>query len=78
MTGKGGEKFLMKKDILAIFALILLISVLVMGTNIQSVDEYYMTHMDDITENSETVTISIRCDTVLNHYDQLPEELQSE
>ena len=68
----------MKKDILAIFALILLISVLVMGTNIQSVDEYYMTHMDDITENSETVTISIRCDTVLNHYDQLPEELQSE
>ena len=50
MTGKGGEKFLMKKDILAIFALILLISVLVMGTNIQSVDEYYMTHLDDITE----------------------------
>ena len=35
----------MKKDILAIFALILLISVLVMGTNIQSVDEYYMTHI---------------------------------
>ena len=68
----------MKKDILAILALILLVSVLVMGTNIQSVDEYYMTHMDDITENSETVTISIRCDTVLDHYDRLPEELKSE
>ena len=48
----------MKKDILGIFALILLISVLVMGTDIQSVDEYYMTHIDDITESSQTVTIS--------------------
>lgn len=67
----------MKKDILGIFALILLISVLIMGTDIQSVDEYYMTHIDDITESSETVTVSIRCDTVLNNYDKLSQKLKN-
>ena len=68
---------MMKKDILGIFALILLISVLVMGTDIQSVDEYYMTHIDDITESSQTVTISIRCDMVLDNYDKLSKKLKS-
>ena len=33
----------MKKDILAIFAIVLLIAVVISGTNIQSVDEYYLT-----------------------------------
>lgn len=66
----------MKKDLLGIFALILLISVLVMGTDIKSVEEYYMTNIDNITEDSETVTISIRCDTVLDNYEKLSESLK--
>ncbi|WP_040193221.1 DUF4430 domain-containing protein [Clostridium culturomicium] len=66
----------MKKDLLGIFALILLISVLVMGTDIKSVEEYYMTNIDNITEDSETVTISIRCDTVMDNYEKLSESLK--
>ncbi|MCI8496901.1 MAG: DUF4430 domain-containing protein [Clostridiales bacterium] len=49
-----------------------------MGTDIQSVDEYYLTHIDDITSESQTVTLSIRCDEVLMHYSQLDKSLQSE
>ena len=68
----------MKKDILAIFAIVLLIAVVISGTNIQSVDEYYLTHIDDITPESETVTVSIRCDTILQNYDDLDPALRSD
>lgn len=67
-----------KKDILALFAIVLIVAVLINGTHIQSVDEYYLTHIDDITPESETVTISIRCDTILAHYDDLDPALRSE
>ena len=66
----------MKKDLLAILAVILLIVIVVNGTNIQSVDEYYLTHIDDITPDSETVIISIRCNTILNNWDDLDPALQ--
>ena len=36
----------MKKDILAIFAGIIVVIILIMGTDFQSVDEYYLTHVD--------------------------------
>ncbi|MCM1364188.1 MAG: DUF4430 domain-containing protein [Faecalibacterium sp.] len=68
----------MKKDLLVIFAVILAIVLVISGTNFQSVDEYYLTHIDDITEDSETVKISIRCDTVLENYSNLDPVLQSE
>ena len=54
----------MKKDILAVLLrLFLTAAAVINGTDIQSVDEYYLTHIDDITAESETVFISIRCDT---------------
>lgn len=68
----------MKKDILVIAFIILLIAVLVSGTKIQSVEEYYMTHIDDITEDSETVFISIKCDTILDNWDKLTPSLKDE
>ena len=68
----------MKKDILAISVIIFLIAVVINGTNIQSTDEYYLTHIDDITPDSKTVTISIRCDTILDKYDDLDPALRSE
>lgn len=68
----------MKKDLLALFGIILLIAVVINGTNIQSVDEYYLTHIDDITPESETVTIGIRCDTVLDNWDDLDPALKSD
>ena len=68
----------MKKDLLALLFVILLVAVVINGTHIQSVDEYYLTNIDDITPESETVTISIRCDAVLDNYDDLWPELQSD
>ena len=35
-----------------------------------------MTHADDITEDSETVALTIRSDTILDHMDQLKPELR--
>jgi len=68
----------MKKDLLALLFVIIAAAVLIKGTHFQSVDEYYMTHIDDITSESETVFISIRCDTILDNYDDLWPELQSD
>lgn len=68
----------MKKDLLIIAFVAVLLVVVLSGTKIQSVDEYYLTHIDDITEESETVTISIRCDTVLQNWEKLDDSLKSE
>ena len=68
----------MKKDLIAILVIVLLVAVVINGTNIQSVDEYYLTHIDDITPESETVILSIRCDTILQNYDDLDPALQSD
>lgn len=66
----------MRKDLLSLAFVILLIAVIASGTKIQSVDEYYLTHADDITEDSETVALTIRSDTILDHMDQLKPELR--
>lgn len=66
----------MKKDIIAALFVILIAALLIQGTDIQSVDEYYLTHIDDVTPESRTVTISIRCDTVLDNYDELDPALR--
>jgi len=68
----------MKKDILIICLIVLLIIFVVNGTEIQSVEEYYLTHIDDIKEDSETVFISIRCDSVYSNYDMLDEALKED
>ena len=68
----------MKKNLLLLGLIAVLALILYAGTDIQSVDEYYLTHMEDISEDSETVTVSIRCDTVLDHWDQLDEQLRDE
>ena len=66
----------MRKDIIAVFVIVLISALLISGTNIQSVDEYYLTHIDDIKEDSETVKISIRCNTILDNYNDLDENLR--
>lgn len=68
----------MKKDLPVLFAVFLLIAFIANGTNIQSVNEYYITHADDITPGCKTVTLSIRCDTILENYDALDPALRSE
>lgn len=66
----------MKKDLLALLVLVLLVALLFSGTEIQSVDDYYLSHLDDITPESETVFLSIRCDTVFSHFDDLDPALR--
>lgn len=68
----------MRKDILLLAFIVLVGIILFKGTKIQSVDEYYLTHIDEITEDSETVTISIRADAALQNWDQLNESLRDE
>ncbi len=67
----------MKKDILAVSALIVAVIILIMGTDFQSVKEYYITHIDDIKQDSETVFLSVDCKTVLDNYDMLDESLKN-
>lgn len=68
----------MKKDLFAIVVIVALVALVASGTKVQSVDDYYLTHIDDITEDSQTVTISIRCDTVLDNWDKLDDSLKSD
>lgn len=68
----------MKKNILAAAAVILLLAVIISHVNIQSVDDYYQQNTNDMGGAYGTVTISIRCDTVLENYENLDPALQSE
>ena len=55
----------MKKDLLIVFALILIAVLLISGVEIKSVEEYYLTHSEDVGEGDPSVTLSIRCDLAL-------------
>ena len=66
----------MKKDILIVFAAVLALAVLIGGSNFQSVDEYYLVHIDDITEGCETVFIEIDCSDVYRHFEDLDPALR--
>lgn len=68
----------MKKDLLALCAVVLVLVFVCAGTKIQTVDEYYLTHIDDIRKDSKTVFFSIRCDTILSHWDDLDPALRYE
>ena len=56
----------------------LVILVLALTTDIKSPEEYYLEHMEDIKEDSPTVSISISCATVLNNMDELDVQLRDE
>lgn len=68
----------LKKDILFLGFLLLFLFVLIKGTKFESKEEYYLAHIDDITADSETVTLSIRCDTILDNYEDLKDNLKNE
>ena len=65
----------MKKDIILIFAVVLIIALLISGTKFQSVEEYYLTHAEDIKPGDETVFVSIDCSDILAHYEKLDKSL---
>lgn len=65
----------MRKDILTIAFIVFLVAFIASGTKIQSVEEYYMTHADDITPESDVVTLTIRSDAALASIERIKPEL---
>ncbi|PID21348.1 hypothetical protein CSV61_08930 [Sporosarcina sp. P3] len=49
----------MKKDLFVVAFVLFMVGWLVMRTKIQSVEEYYSTHIDEITKDSETVALTL-------------------
>ena len=66
----------MKKDLLIIATIICALVLLFSGTKIQSVDEYYLTNLDVITADSQTVTLEIRADTATQNRERFKQSLQ--
>lgn len=66
----------MKKNLIALAAVAVVALIMFFTVDIQSVDEYYLTHLEDISSDSETVTLSVRCDTIMDNYDDLDESLK--
>lgn len=66
----------MKKNLALVLAVIAVTVMILFTVDFQSVDEYYLTHLEDITSDSETVTLSVTCGTVLDNYDSLKESLK--
>lgn len=65
----------MKKDVLIVATIICTLVLLFSGTKIQSVEEYYLTNLDVITPDSETVSLEIRADTALNNLQKIQPSL---
>lgn len=68
----------MKKDLFALAIIIFILIVVFSGTKIETVDEHYLTHIDDIKEDSETIFLTIKCDTILDNWDKLDSALKNE
>ena len=69
-----------KKNIILLIAAAAVLIAAVFGLNIQSVDEYYSGGADGSSSGiqSRTVTLEIRCDTVLKNYEELDNRLKSD
>ena len=65
----------MKKDLLIIAFIICAVVLLFSGTKIQSVEEYYLTNLDVITEDSEIVSLEIRADTAVQNLHKIKPSL---
>ena len=65
----------MRKDFVVLGFIGLIIAFLISGTKIQSVEEYYLTHVDDITPDAETVTLTILNDRAYAERDKINPEI---
>lgn len=66
----------MKKDLLIIGFIVTLIIILFSGTKFQSVEEYYLTHAEDIQEDSKTVSLAINAQSLVGREQYLKSELR--
>jgi len=59
-----------------VIAIVAILIMLCTSCSVKSVDDYYIENIEVIADGAQTVTISIRCDTVLNNLDKLDSELK--
>lgn len=65
----------MKKNLLLLLVIAVILGVVALTCDIQSVDEFYLAHLEDIAPGDPVVTLSIRCDTALENADKLKDGL---
>lgn len=66
----------MKKDILLIFFFVVILIVIIGGVKIESVEEHYLSNIDNITEESEIVTLEIDCHLIYDNWEILNPSLK--
>lgn len=66
----------MRKDLLIIASILLLITIFFTGTKFQSVEEFELTHIDDIKADSEIVTLAIGSKSLVGNEQLLKPELR--
>ncbi len=67
----------MKKKFLLYIAVILAAVIFVCTLDIKTPEEYYTSHIADISKAEMTVTVTVSCETVLNNYDSLSESVKN-
>ena len=66
----------MKKNLLFFSIIIFVVVLLCVGVKVQSVDDYYQEHLDDIKPGDMTVFLEIECVDILNNYELLDKGLK--
>lgn len=67
----------MRKDLLIVATIICALVLLFSGTKIQSVEEYYLTNLDEITADSPVVSLEIRADTATQNLHKIKPSLHA-
>ncbi len=66
----------MKKNILLLLTVAVAAVILFMTADIQSVEEYYNENPQAVTEDCQTVTLSVSCETILENYEELNDSVK--
>ena len=61
----------MKKDLLLIFSFVIILVILIGGVKIESVQEHYLNNIDNITNETEVITLEIDCHLIYDNWDIL-------
>ena len=66
----------MKKVLIALGVFLIAFLVIFFTLDYKSVDDYSLTNLEEISSDSETVTLSVSCETIFDNYDKLEDSLK--
>lgn len=66
----------MKKNFFIFIIASAIILIIFQNVKVTSVDEYYLTHPEEISSNTESVTLSVECSKVFDRYDDLKQSVK--